>query len=169
MSCNPVMKYLILALAVAGALKYSGSFNLSNQQIIMVVVASVVGLYTYEVMTQGTVLEMMEDGGSFPAPYTQPYLDEDYGNTGLRYDNNTPQYMGPDSNYILVAPKDGDEITLQNIADKINASKARQLIAQSSAGFGEAPYPHTHQGKARGYLNWKPVPNVWRSKAGSQF
>jgi len=120
----------------------------------------------------------------FPRKYNFTYLDEDYANTGLRFDNNQPdkpllqqcgfsQRIAPLSKMHQIIDsqrynttdetKPGyylsnngryscGDVPYSKVGNAICASKFNDLYNQ----YNHVTWsPHTHLGKARGYLNWE--------------
>lgn len=80
-----------------------------------------------------------------PCPYKYSYQDEDYLNTGIKYDHNTPGY------YLLNNGVYAAGIPYDKIGEMICKSKLHTL--QHQHNYNVKWSPHTHIGKARGYLN----------------
>ena len=122
----------------------------------------------------------------FPKQYTFKHKEEDYANTGLDYDTNEPKYpllqQGQfekvmKSEDIINAVRQQTQSTITpytngpgyylanngEYSETVPYEKADLLIKESKLealrnqhNYNIIWSPHTHIGKARGYLNWDP-------------
>ena len=84
---------------------------------------------------------------SIPDQYLYNNQKEDFFKTGLEYDYNVPGY------YLINNGKYSKKgINYDNVQEMICSSKLHDLLNQHN--FNIIWSPHTHIGKARGYLNW---------------
>ena len=82
-----------------------------------------------------------------PKAYVYGTQDEDYLQTGLKYDNDLPGYY-----MINNGQFSENKIDFGKVDSLICGSKYHKLYNQQNFNFLASP--HTHIGKARGYLNW---------------
>lgn len=81
-----------------------------------------------------------------PCPYQYSVEDQDYLNTGIKYDHNKPGY------YLLCNGEYSNEgVSYDQIDEMICKSKLHTLKHQHN--YNVEWSPHTHIGKARGFLN----------------
>ncbi len=87
----------------------------------------------------------------FPKQYTYGPLEEDYAQSGLDYDSSgAPGYYVQSNGEFSQGyiPNGG-------IAELLKESKYQYLYEQQN--FDDDTSPHTHIGKARGYITWEPT------------
>lgn len=201
-----LLKYILFALVVGVILKFIPDLQMSDNEILIIVASSTLILLVFDTMTrkegfdadlsQGIIFEPpCNEPLKIPRHYTFGHREEDYGKTGLTYDNNQPgnpllhesqfddvmtndeietaverqsqSALGNTNLNNIVPDKKGpgyylanngefsDRVPLDKVDDLIRASKLEQLWEQHNHNIVWSP--HTHFGKARGYLNWDPV------------
>ena len=140
-----ILKYLVFAVILALLLNYMPNLTVSNDTKMQL------GLIIFTIVILLDIMFYRSKEHMSPYFYTSvaSRMKDDYGNTGLIYNNDLPyqNVIGPD-HIGTVDYNDADEL--------INKSVANDLYNQHN--FNVMWSPHTHVGKGRAYLNWDEQP-----------
>ncbi|QKF94110.1 hypothetical protein QKU48_gp0652 [Fadolivirus algeromassiliense] len=160
---NKSFKYLTYAILITSLLYFisinSANFDTTKALLsssLLVVSLVVLDMFVFnsregmeEVLQEQGVLAC-DSSNADPTQYLYGPVDEDYAKSGLNYDTNLPgYYLVNNGNYSEKG------ISYEKVQDLIIASKYNDLYNQHN--FNIVWSPHTHVGKARGYLNWDKI------------
>jgi len=172
---QPLLKYILIALVVAGLLKYTPGLDMDNEKICTLILIASVLLFVVDMLSKNnegmdSVSAVVDPNAAtglcngpirYPNPYRLNSLDQDEVQSYLRYDNNLPdnpliqhgQFSGDlRGGYRQFEPNYGSNITMDKYQALICQSKMNDFVQQHNHFRWT---PHTQIGKARSYLNWK--------------
>jgi hypothetical protein len=152
-----LLKYLLITAVLLSVLYFVPSPRLSNKTIVnlaLIIILSlcIVDTFFYRLFTNRENMEPVSSSESCNLTFKEPHqynytsVEEDQLKTGLDYNHNLPGY------YLINNGKySSDGIDYNKVEELICESKYNDLYNQHN--FNIIWSPHTHVGKARGYLN----------------
>lgn len=161
MQQNKLLKYLVYSALIIGLFYFisTNSTTLDTSKAMSMALILILALVMLDVFVfrsaEGMTSELLPApicGGPInnPRQYLYGTMEEDYIKSGLEYDHNLPGY------YLINNGKYSEgTIPYDQAGDLINASVGHDLYNQHN--FNIIWSPHTHVGKARGYLNWDKI------------
>lgn len=173
-SCNKIIKYVAFALVIGILLKYVKDFNLSHEQIIQIVAISTIFFFLldnyllnyknkekfdalmseeshnpelHETVKYFDTIDQKQSDFIIPKTFGLLQNEPEFEKLGIVYDHSKPgYYMINNGEYT-----NGD-IPYAEANNLINLSRLNDLYNQHNHNIVWTP--HTHIGKARGYINW---------------
>ncbi len=142
-----IIKYVIIAIIFAYLLNSLPYGKPTTQTIMCSVLGLFVVMYVLDCIFDKREGMHYDSNYKYPNQYLYDSPDEDYLQTGLKYDYDLPGYY-----LINNGTFSNKGISFDNVDKLIAASKYHDLVEQDNHVVAS---PHTHIGKERGHLNWE--------------
>jgi len=146
-----IIKYLLIAIVLSGLLYFVPSNKMDAETILKFTLIAIIIIFLIEnfIFLRKEGMSVLK-GNNYvtPQPYNYDNVDEDYIQSGIRYDHGLPGYYIINNGHYTEGTIDNNKII-----DLINASVWNDLYNQQN--FNIQISPHTHVGKSRSYLNYE--------------
>lgn len=141
-------KYIAYIAAIFIVLVYVLQCQLTIENILVSVGAMTISIILIDIIIESyQQKEHMMNVSYFPDTYTLSRPIEDQGESGILYDNDSSYLYPTDDHH-----KEG-QLPLNAVQKAMCADRVNRLSREHN--FNIISSPHTHIGKARGYLDWE--------------